>query len=437
MMKLHVQQQQTVKLHLTQGLTQAISMLQYTSAELNSRIDELSMENPLIERKEPDVPRSFYHKTKHHSYREQTIVPEAADHRETLKSALKRQALDLHLSSREKRIFSYLTESLDSNGYVTEKLSFIASELSVSCKEIEEVLAKLQSLEPAGVGARSLQECILIQLRRLPAQTDQAELVISRYFELFAKKAWKELSAITDLSLAELQNVQDIVAGLSPRPGAAYDHDERDVYAEPDLIIAAENGKLTLELNTRSFPDIQLNAYYEPFLYRRTKDEASSFLSEKYRQWKWLDQALRQRRETMTRVMNEIMIRQKDYFLNGRNDIQPLTLKEVAEALGIHESTVSRAVKGKMVQTPYELCELKRFFSAKVKDESAGHTSSHTVKAHLRRMIEEENKMKPLSDQKLADLLKEAHGIVISRRTVAKYRDQMNILPSSVRKRYE
>jgi RNA polymerase sigma-54 factor len=135
--------------------------------------------------------------------------------------------------------------------------------------------------------------------------------------------------------------------------------------------------------------------------------------------------------------MGEIMVRQKDYFLKGKNEIQPLTLKEVADALGIHESTVSRAVKGKFVQTPYELCELKRFFSAKVKDVSDGHTSSHAVKVHLRRLIEEENKMKPLSDQNLADLLNEKHGIVISRRTVAKYRDQLNILPSSIRKRYE
>ncbi|ATH93253.1 RNA polymerase sigma-54 factor [Bacillus glycinifermentans] len=437
MMKLHVQQQQTVKLHLTQGLTQAITMLQYTSAELNSKIDELSMENPLIERKDSDVPRSFYHKTKQHLQREQTIVPEAAYHRETLKSALKRQALDLHLSNREKRIFAYLVESLDSNGYVTEKLSFIASELSVPAGEPEAVLAKLQSLEPAGVGARSLQECILIQLRRLPKDTGQAETVISSYFELFAKKAWKELSVKTGLSLAELQNIQDIVANLSPRPGLAYDADERDVYIEPDVVVSAENGKLTLELSSRSFPDIQLNSFYETFLERRANDETASFLSEKYRQWKWLDQALRQRRETMTRVMKEIMVRQKGYFFNGQHDIQPLTLKEVADALGIHESTVSRAVKGKTVQTPYELCELKRFFSAKVKDSGDGHTSSHTVKAHLCRLIEQENKMKPLSDRKLADLLKEAHGIVISRRTVAKYRDQLNILPSSVRKRYE
>ncbi|WP_307894797.1 RNA polymerase factor sigma-54 [Bacillus swezeyi] len=434
-MNLNVQQQQTVKLHLTQGLTQAINMLQYTSAELNSRIDELSLENPLIERKDPDIPRSFYHKTNQHLQREYPL-PAGTTH-EDLKSALKRQALDLHLSDREKRIFSYLAESIDSNGYVTEKLSFIASALSVPSEEVETVLAKLQTLEPAGIGARSLKECILIQLRRLPKQTADAEKVMSSYFELFANKAWKELSAAAGLSLLELQDIQDLITGLTPRPGLLYDAGERDVYIEPDLIIFIQDGKLMLELSSRSFPDIQLNAFYEPFLERRANDDASAFISDKYRQWKWLDNALKQRRETMSRVMGEIIVRQKDYFLKGKNEIQPLTLKEIADALGIHESTVSRAVKGKFVQTPYELCELKRFFSAKVKDASDGHTSSHAVKAHLRRLIEEENKMKPLSDQKLADLLNEKHGVVISRRTVAKYRDQLNILPSSIRKRYE
>ncbi|QHZ45521.1 RNA polymerase factor sigma-54 [Bacillus sp. NSP9.1] len=431
MMKLHVQQQQTVKLHLTQGLTQAIQLLQYSLAELNSRLDELSLENPLIERKDTDIPRSFYHKTNHQLQRDSGTA------HEDLQGALKRQALDLQLSDREKRIFGYLVESLDSNGYVNEQLTFIASALSVPGEEVETVLAKLQTLEPAGVGARSLKECILIQLRRLPRQTADAENVISGYFELFAKKAWKELSARTGLSLSQLQDIQDLVAELSPRPGLLYEAEERNVYIEPDVIIYIQDGALSLELSSRSFPDIQLNSFYEPMLKARTNDDTAAFLSDKYSQWKWLDHALRQRRETMKRVMGEILVRQKDYFLKGKEKIQPLTLKDVADVLGIHESTVSRAVKGKFVQTPYELCELKRFFSAKVKDVSDGHTSSHTVKVQLRRLIEEENKMKPLSDQKLADLLKEQHGIVISRRTVAKYRDQLNILPSSVRKRYE
>ncbi|MCY8066226.1 RNA polymerase factor sigma-54 [Bacillus haynesii] len=437
MMNLHVQQQQTAKLHLTQGLAQAIHMLQYSSAELNSRIDELSLENPLIERKDPDIPRSFYHKTNRHLQNEGMSRSETAHSREDVKSVLKQQALDLRLSNREKRIFSYLIESLDPNGYVTEDIGFIASELAVTREEVEEVLGKLQTLDPAGIGARSLQECILIQLKRLPKETAKAEKVISLYFDLFAKKGWKELSERAGLSLSELQNIQDLVAELSPRPGLMYGADEGGVYIEPDVIISAEDGKLVLELSSRSFPDIQLNAFYEPFLQRQSKDEATVYISDKFKQWKWLDNALRQRRETMRRVMAEIMVRQKDYFLKGKDELKPLTLKEVADALGVHESTVSRAVKGKIVQTPFELCELKRFFSAKVKDAADGHTSSHTVKAHLRRLIDEENKMKPLSDQKLADLLNEKHGVVISRRTVAKYRDQLNILPSSVRKRYQ
>ncbi|MDA1476473.1 RNA polymerase factor sigma-54 [Bacillus changyiensis] len=430
-MNLHVQQQQTIKLYLTQNLTQAIQILQYTSAELNNQIDELSLENPLIERKDSDIPRSFYHKTDQVLQR-----PETAKTQEDLQTALKRQALDLQLSKRETRIFQYLINSLDTNGYLTENLFVIASDLSETSEEIEKVLVKLQSLEPAGVGARSLQECILIQLQRLPKETAAAEEVISSYFELFANRAWKELSARTGLSLAELQHIQDLITELSPRPGLAYEADERSVYIEPDVLIFIRDGIVMFELNSRSFPDIQLHSFYEPFLNRGAKDDTSVFLADKYKQWKWLDQALRQRRETMTKVMGEIIACQQNYFLKGKDDLQPLTLKEVADVLGVHESTVSRAVKGKYVQTPYELCELKRFFSAKVKDASVGHTSNQTAKAKLLSLVEEENKMKPLSDQKLANLLKERYGIVISRRTVAKYRDQLNILPSSIRKRY-
>ncbi|MCY8307578.1 RNA polymerase factor sigma-54 [Bacillus vallismortis] len=436
-MDMKLQQVQVLKPQLTQELRQAITLLGYHSAELAEYIDELSLENPLIERKETDTPPLSYHKTNKNRMNAQEAGLQLSDPQKTLQDVLKQQALDMNLTNTEKKIFHYLIHSLDSNGYLEEDMEEAARRLSVSAKEAEAVLAKLQSLEPAGIGARSLRECILLQLQRLPNRNEQAEMLVSAHFEAFAQKNWKALSKMTGIPLHTIQDISDDIAALHPRPGLLFARPEQDMYIEPDIFIIVKNGHIAAELNTRSFPEIELQSQYRPLLSSGSCQDTASYLSAKYQEWRWLDRALRQRKQTITRIVSELITRQREFFLKGRSAMKPLTLREVADCLSLHESTVSRAIKGKTLQTPYGLFEMKLFFSAKAEASGDGDASNYAVKTHLEDLINQEDKTKPLSDQKLADLLNQQHGIQISRRTVAKYRDQLNIPSSAARKRYK
>ncbi|UQZ47426.1 RNA polymerase factor sigma-54 [Bacillus sp. PK3-037] len=436
-MDMKLQQVQVLKPQLTQELRQAITLLGYHSAELAEYIDELSLENPLIERKETDTPPLSYHKTNKNRISRQEAGLQLSNPQKTLQDVLKQQSLDMNLSNTEKKIFNYLIHSLDSNGYLEEDVEEAARRLSVSAEEAEAVLRKLQSLEPAGIGARSLQECILLQLQRLSNRNEQAELLVSEHFDEFAQKNWKALSKETGIPLHAIQDISDKIAALHPRPGLLFASPEQDMYIEPDIFIIVKNGQITAELNSRSFPEIELHPQYRPLLSSGACQDTVSYLSSKYQEWRWLSRALRQRKQTITRIVNELTARQKDFFLKGRSAMKPLTLREVADCLGLHESTISRAIKGKTIQTPYGLVEMKMFFSGKAEASGDGDASNYAVKTHLQALIQQEDKTKPLSDQKLADLLYEQHRIQISRRTVAKYRDQLNIPSSAARKRYK
>lgn len=436
-MDMKLQQVQVLKPQLTQELRQAITLLGYHSAELAEYIDELSLENPLIERKETDTPPLSYHKTNKNRISRQEAGLQLSNPQKTLQDVLKQQSLDMNLSNTDKKIFNYLIYSLDSNGYLEEDVEEAARRLSVSAEEAEAVLRKLQSLEPAGIGARSLQECILLQLQRLPNRNKQAELLVSEHFDVFAQKNWKALSKETGIPLHTIQDISDKITALHPRPGLLFASPEQDMYIEPDIFIIVKNGQITAELNSRSFPEIELHPQYRPLLSSGACQDTVSYLSTKYQEWRWLSRALRQRKQTITRIVNELTARQKDFFLKGRSAMKPLTLREVADCLGLHESTISRAIKGKTIQTPYGLVEMKMFFSGKAEASGDGDTSNYAVKTHLQALIQQEDKTKPLSDQKLADLLYEQHRIQISRRTVAKYRDQLNIPSSAARKRYK
>ncbi|MGF7534270.1 RNA polymerase factor sigma-54 [Bacillus mexicanus] len=436
-MDMKLQQVQVLKPQLTQELRQAITLLGYHSAELAEYIDELSLENPLIERKETDTPPLSYHKIRKNRVNAQEAGLPLRDPQKTLQDVLTQQSLDMNLTYSEKKIFNYLIHSLDSNGYLEEAVEEAAQRLAVSTRETEAVLAKLQSLEPAGIGARSLRECILLQLQRLPNRNEQAEKLVSAHFDAFAQKNWKALSLESGIPLHTIQDISDDIAALHPRPGLLFAQPEQDVYIEPDIFITVKNGHIAAELNTRSFPEIDLHPQYSPLLSSASCQDTASYLSAKYQEWSWLSRALRQRKQTITRIVNELTTRQRDFFLKGRSAMKPLTLREIAECLSLHESTISRAIKGKTIQTPYGLLEMKVFFTAKAEASGDGDTSNYAVKMHLQDLINQEDKKKPLSDQKIANLLYEQRSIQISRRTVAKYRDQMNIPSSAARKRYK
>ena len=433
MMKTELLQQQYLKLSLTKELTQAIELLQYSSLELHSFLYEQSLENPFLEIIEPS--RSEISKRRHNQERKSSIENISASS-ETLASYLKTQLSMAKLSPEEQRVVNYLIASLDDDGYLRIDEREIAARFAVQHEVVGRAIEIVQSLEPAGVGARNLQECIYLQLLRLPKRNMLAERIVSHYFSLFAEKSWKTLAKQLNIDIKEIQEVSDLICTLQPRPGTNFTK-EQSQFITPDLIVERRGEEFQVYINDDIFPQLVWNSDYEKKISRTQDDQAEKFVKEKYQQFEWLLKSMHQRKQTLVNVMNKIIERQTECFQRGFSALKPLTMREIADELNIHESTVSRAVKNKYVQTPYGTVELRHFFSSAVSLANASEDASAAqAKAMIRQLIENEDKSTPLSDQSLADLLQKKHQIVISRRTVAKYREQLNIPSSAKRKRY-
>lgn len=425
-MKMELVQQQALKLNMTQELQQAISLLQYSSAELLSYVQELTIENPLIEVKESK--QSPFRQTRSSSNK-QSFIENTVKEETNLCDHLRHQLIDFSLTKQNRACLELLINALDSNGYLKDSLEDLAQVMNVNEEVLESKLYFLQSLDPAGIGARSLQECILLQLRRLPTRNELAETIISEHFRLFAEKSWKELAKILKIKISQIQEIHEVIKQLEPRPGLKYGIDDSS-YVTPDMTIKKDNGAWHIIYNDELIPQLIVHSPMES-----TDKEAKSYYAKNVTQGKWLLRAIEQRKETMINVMKEILKRQDDFFTKGKSFLKPLTLKDIADALDIHESTVSRTVKDKFVLTPHGLMNMKSFFSTKL-SEGQGDVSAASVKLKLKEVIDSEDKKKPMSDQKIANTLKTLYDIGISRRTVTKYREQLNIPTSSIRKEY-
>jgi RNA polymerase sigma-54 factor len=435
MMRAELLQEQRLKLALTKELTQAIELLQYSAAELQSFLYEQSLDNPFLEIRD--------HRWKQSGRRlsekdKQQWLENMSTRSETLSAHLMAQLPALSLAKQEERVVRYLIASLDEDGYLRIELEEIADQLAISREKAEKALEIVQSLEPAGVGARSLEECLYLQLQRLPERDEFAEQIIKHHFSLFAEKSWKTLAKQLGVDIASLQRVWDLIRTLEPRPGIHYTK-EMPHFIIPDLIVErGPEGQWCIFFNDDVHPELVWNRTYEQQMTHYRDSQVHGFVKDKYRQFLWLAKSLEQRKRTLLNIMAVIVDKQLPCLEAGFAALKPLTMREVAEELGIHESTVSRAVKNKYVQTPFGTVELRRFFSSSV---SSAYTeedaaSSVKVKMMIKQFIEAEDKKQPLSDQKLADLLQEQYGIAVSRRTVAKYREQLHIPPSAKRKQY-
>ncbi|MEK5272221.1 RNA polymerase factor sigma-54 [Aeribacillus sp. FSL K6-8394] len=430
--KMDLVQNQSLRLAMTKELKQAIGLLQYSTIDLVSYLREITLENPFVELEESHPP-IFYHnqrKQQRASKEDGRWIENMPKKGMGLKDHLRNQLVEFRFTENERRAIHILIDAVDSNGYMSEDLSRLSEKFQISIDLFEKQLSVLQSLDPIGVGARSLQECLLLQAKEIEEKPEGSEFVLKEHFHLFATKAWKDLSKKTGLSLNALQQIFDFVQTLNPRPGLQFD-EETPNYIIPDLMIEERNGDWIVYYNEDLLPQIKINRDYEPIV--QTEKEVKSYVQTKLHQGRWLLKSLEQRKETLVKVMQEIIRFQKDFFYLKNNILKPLTLKDIANSLNIHESTVSRAVNDKFVQTPFGLYELKYFFTNKVGEED---TSSANVKQVIQQLIDQENKQRPLSDQKIANLLKENYNMNVSRRTVAKYRDQLNIPSSNLRKRY-
>ena len=380
---------------------------------------------------------------------QQTHIPYAAG--QSFTQHLMQQLNTYRLEESEKEIAKFLVGSVDESGYIRREIADIVDDLAftqnVYTQEaaVESVLEKVQELDPAGVGARDLQECLLLQLKRKQQNSKVvlASRILKETFDHFSKKHYQKLLQKFSISEDELREAIAEIEGLNPKPGGAISSNTRMVeHVVPDFAITIVEGSLELTLNGRNAPELHVSREYANMLkgYKESKDKSKSqkeavlFIKQKLDAAKWFIDAIKQRQQTLFVTMNAIMHQQEAYFLSGdQRKLRPMILKDIADTIGMDISTVSRVANSKYVDTPYGTKLIKEFFSESMKNDQGEDVSTKEIKKILEITIGEEDKRKPLTDDKLAQILKEK-GYPIARRTVAKYREQLELSVARLRK---
>jgi len=319
--------------------------------------------------------------------------------------------------------------------HAAEKEGFEGDLPLYTMDEVEDMLRIVQGLDPSGVGARNLRECLLLQLRDLDQQeTTQYRLVSEAFDELIAHR-WSEISKRFGIGAADVQRAADEIAKLDPKPGLRYST-ANDGYIVPDLVVDKIDGEYRVFVNDANLPRLKLSRAYQEIARDKKKFEGENkeFISSKLNSANWMIQAIEQRRQTMLKVMNYIVERQRDFFEKGVRALKPLTLREVADVIGMHESTVSRVTNEKYVQTPRGVLPLKFFFSSGLSTTGGEDVSARGIRDQIQKLVESEDPKNPLTDQAIVNILRDT-GVHIARRTVAKYRDQLGVLSARMRKR--
>ena len=449
--------EQSQKLIMTPELRQAIQMLQYTSLELNNYIKQEMEMNPLLEWEKPveevqevadteiksdetEIDWKEYlekyddisykvevdKNKKHYSFEDYT------SYGETLKDYLIEQLNMINIDTPDYKTGEYIIQNIDNNGYLIANIEEMAEQLKRSPEEVESMIFVVQAFEPYGVGARNLKECLLIQLK--DERDYNIKQIVEDHLEDIAQNKIAVISKALGISNSETQKYIDIIKSLEPKPGRSFRGSEDVKYIIPDATIEEINDEFFIFINDITGPRLNINEYYKNLI-KTTKDQKTTeYLESKFNSAMWIIKSIEQRRQTMYKVIESILKHQKDFFLYGEKSLNPLTLKDVAEDIEMHESTISRATSGKYVQTPRGLFELKYFFTAGL-SAKVGEISTTSVKSIIKSIIKDEDPKKPLSDQVITDMLK-AREITVSRRTVAKYREELNIPSSSMRRRF-
>ncbi len=358
----------------------------------------------------------------------------------TLYDHLARQLSYLRISDLERRTGEEIIGNINEDGYLTCSTADIVEalakeEIDVTLEDVERVLGFIQKFDPVGVAARSIQECLLIQLEERGEEEFVTYRIVRDHFDQLSQHKWSEIARAIGISQKEVQDQADLISQLEPKPGRTFS-EQPDNYVIPDLIVEKVDGEYIVSLNDTNVPRLRKSSMYWQLAQdkKKFKGETKKFILEKISNASWLIQAIEQRRQTMLKVMNFIVERQIDFFERGISFLRPLTLREVAEVIDMHESTVSRVTNQKYAQTPRGVFSLKFFFSSGLETEDGDEISARGIRDQIARLIHNEETSKPLTDQAIVDRLNE-EGIKIARRTVAKYRDQLGILPARLRKR--
>lgn len=457
--------EQTQKLIMTPELRQAITILQLSALELSSYVEEQLLENPLLEAQEENVeikgeeaPASavesavdekwevdwqdyFQDQDENRLHQERVVTEERQRFDPFITAAptlLEHLLEQLHVQkfSGSLSVAEYIVGNLNEKGYLTLALEEIAQETGAPLKTIEEALAVVQTLDPLGVGARNLEECLTLQLPLLPDPPEELPEFL-KHLEDLAAGRFQRIAHALKIPLSRVQELADIVRQLDPKPGIRFAGPGEVRYVVPDVVIDEIGGEFIILVNDITVPRLGINKAYREALSHEEGTDTRKFVEQKLNAAAWLIRSIDQRRLTLYKVANAIVKWQTNFLRYGIRHLRPLTLRDIAEEIGVHESTVSRATSHKYVQTPRGIYEFKFFFA---NSKGRGHNNDSTIttegiKLALRDIISSEDPKNPYSDQKIADLLK-ARDMEISRRTVAKYRDELGIAATTVRKRY-
>ena len=469
-------------LALTPQLQQSIRLLQLSTVELNQEIDRLLMENPILEREEGEADASAPAPRAEREAPAAAAEPGPQDARDaaeerggatgelpadfaspwrgadggddedadrtnaapdlpTLRDHLNGQLVLTNLGPRDRALVALLIDALDEDGYLTQPLEEIAAlmpaEAEVGLEELAIALRHLQNLEPAGVGARTPGECLALQLRALPAAerdcapASLALRIAEQHLELLASRDYARLKALTGADDASLRAAQALIRGLNPRPGAAFARVETR-YVVPDVIVRKVRNVWRASLNPEAMPRLRVNRLYAE-LAARPRGAGGNALASQLQEARWLIKNVQQRFDTILRVAQAIVDRQRNFLEHGEVAMRPMVLREIADVLGVHESTISRVTTQKYMATPRGTYELKYFFGSHVATDTGGAASSTAIRALIKQLVAAEDAKAPLSDSRIAQVLGE-QGIVVARRTIAKYRESLQIPPVNQRK---
>lgn len=483
-MKPSLQLKLSQHLTLTPQLQQSIKLLQLSTLELNQEIERFLLENPMLEREdidsgdyrsagvEPARADTAEHQTEAPSVQAETPTEPRDESGEvtsfeeggdwtsgtggsqnrddeddsdfqdfqataaSLRDHLNQQVSLAPLSDRDRALVRFIIEALDDDGYLNQSLddllTLLPPELEFDLEDLSIALHQVQSLEPSGIGARNPQECLDLQLKALaPGPIRELARIIAReHLELLAERNFARIKRLTGCNDDELREAHALICTLNPHPGSQYSTQETR-YVVPDVVVRKHRGRWSAALNADAMPRLRVNALYASILQQNRGSGGA--LTSQLQEARWLIKNVQQRFDTILRVSQAIVDQQRQFFDYGDVAMRPLTLREIAEQLELHESTISRVTTQKFMSTPRGVFELKYFFGSHVSTDTGGAASSTAIRALIRQLIDAEDRKKPLSDAKIADLLGQ-QGIVVARRTIAKYRESLNIPPVSQRK---
>ena len=473
-MSQHPGLQQVQRLSLQQTLSpqlqQSLHLLQVPALELNQLVHEELQQNPLLEELpkdeaprlegedgakastgDTDFDKEFETLAKldddwREDYRRTNTVRRRSAEQEEQRqhffdSIVQPESLQQHLLSQldltgdERKVAEYIIGSINDAGYLPTPIEELSISAGIPLEQLQHALELVQTFHPVGVGARNLRECLLIQLHRLGMTASIEAKIVSEYLDELGRKHYPEIARLLDLTVDQVQAIADFIATLEPKPGRMFSADQQQ-YVAADVTVQTDEDGYTISLNDEQIPHLRISDAYKEMMAGSEKTaEVRNYIREKINAGKFLINSIQQRQQTIANIARVIVDRQLEFLDKGIAHLKPLTMAEVAKVVGVHETTVSRAVANKYIQTPQGLFEMRYFFTSGFATASGGTLSNTSVKDQLAQLVARENPNQPFSDQELVAMLNEK-GIPIARRTIAKYRGELNILPSNLRRKF-